>query len=449
MFGWMLSVLVALAPTATGTQTTERTSRAPSVRHAQVQWIKEHAVVLDMSRSANDFGDLAPLRGIVGDSRIVALGEASHGDGSTFAVKERMIRFLHQEMGFDVLVFESGLYSCHKAWQWIREGKDPVESVHQAIFPIWTDSAQARPLFQYLAQAARSDHPLELAGFDMQVTGKAARDFLLSDLQQFLQTHAPAPAQSEDWTTLKTLEKLFSDPRALQQADTQAQERLLAALRNLRRGLADVAPAGEDARQRGFWRQELENLGELMRFLWAFDPRDMAANRERKVFGIRERQMARNMLFLAEDYFAGRKIVLWGATSHLSRNRQEIETNSDPEMVPMGHALWERFGEQTFVIGFTAGGGQTGVALPGAMGTPHNVPPPSEESLEALLTEAGLDTAVVPLRNADARWLHDRWTARPMGHADMRADWTRVMDALVFIRAMQPSLRVAEDSGNE
>jgi len=49
--------------------------------------------------------------------------------------------------------------------------------------------------------------------------------------------------------------------------------------------------------------------------------------------------MAGNLLWLAGDCFAGRKIIVWGATSHLSRNRDRLETSAANDMVPMGQEL--------------------------------------------------------------------------------------------------------------
>ncbi|MDP2955856.1 MAG: hypothetical protein Q8N53_05500, partial [Longimicrobiales bacterium] len=93
--------------------------------------------VASVDPANRDFSDLQDLRDVIGDSRVVMLGEQSHGDGTVFLAKTRLIEFLHQEMGFDVLAFESGLFDMRKAWEAMAEGRDPREAFSTGVGLAW------------------------------------------------------------------------------------------------------------------------------------------------------------------------------------------------------------------------------------------------------------------------------------------------------------------------
>ncbi len=84
-----------------------------------VDWLKKNTApisTLDITKKNDTFKDLKPFGDAVGESRVVFLGVQSHGEGTTFEAKARLVRYLHEVKGFHVLAFESGLYDCHVAW---------------------------------------------------------------------------------------------------------------------------------------------------------------------------------------------------------------------------------------------------------------------------------------------------------------------------------------------
>jgi erythromycin esterase len=62
-----------------------------------------------------NFADLQFLKKEIGDKSIVMIGEQSHLAGASIDAKARIANFLVQEMGFEVILFESGLYDVNKA----------------------------------------------------------------------------------------------------------------------------------------------------------------------------------------------------------------------------------------------------------------------------------------------------------------------------------------------
>ena len=77
----------------------------------RVAYLKNSAIELTtIDPEHEDFSDLLPLKQEIGNARIVMLGEQTHGEGETMSAKIRLIKFLHREMGFDVLAFESSIF---------------------------------------------------------------------------------------------------------------------------------------------------------------------------------------------------------------------------------------------------------------------------------------------------------------------------------------------------
>jgi len=144
-------------------------------RSARIAWLSDNAIQInsiDPTVADDDFADLKPLITAIGDSRIVVLGEQSHGDGATFLAKGRLIKFLHQRMGFDVLAWEAGLFNCHDMDAAVRDTAVPIdEAMGRGLFPIWAMSAQVRPVFDYARSVAGTNRPLEMIGFDHQFSG--------------------------------------------------------------------------------------------------------------------------------------------------------------------------------------------------------------------------------------------------------------------------------------
>lgn len=76
------------------------------------EYISNHVSSIN-SAEFNDtnYSDLAPLMKAIGDKRVVMLGELFHGDGETMKLKSRVVRFLHEKMNFNVIVFESDFFA--------------------------------------------------------------------------------------------------------------------------------------------------------------------------------------------------------------------------------------------------------------------------------------------------------------------------------------------------
>src|SRR5438105_13843092 len=74
---------------------------------AVVSWIRETAIPLRTVDADSGFADLAPLKSVLADVRIVGLGESSHGTSEFQRVKHRRFAFRVKEMGYTVFPVEA------------------------------------------------------------------------------------------------------------------------------------------------------------------------------------------------------------------------------------------------------------------------------------------------------------------------------------------------------
>lgn len=404
----------------------------------RVAWLRDEAVALrSIDPGDGDFSDLERLRWILANKRVVILGEASHGDGAAFLAKSRLVEFLHREMGFDVLAFESGFYDCWKAWQRIQAGDDPATAFRQSVFPIWTRSAQLQPLITYFAAAARSPRPLELAGIDPQFTGEMSQRFLLGELVKV----AEAAGLPGDEFAARVTEPLTNLVEGRYETGdippAAARTEFLKAIAGLAERLRKV---GGDLPEKELWLHFAESLRPFGTTSWSTNwKRPLLEDPE--TYAVRDRLMGEHLAWLARHRFAGRKIIVWAASFHSAREVDEIDVQSDVHtrlfrtFQPMGAVARRELGDQLYSVAVLAYQGQYQ-----GRGQPIEILRPSDGSLEDLLHRTGLPYAFLDLSGTGhPGWLRNPMLARPMGYKSMKAPWNLVFDAVLFLDRMAPT----------
>lgn len=365
-----------------------------------------------------DFADLAALGESIGGARIVMLGEQTHGDGATLLAKTRVLKYLHERHGFDVLAFESGMYDLHAAQNLVEGGEKPSAAMAKAIFPVWADSDQVRPLLAYLDAQAAAGSPLALTGFDFQVSNELGRD-----LPEALQRQEGLVDSGGALQRLGDLvgAVLKEGPAAVSGASLQSIGRDVATGRE--RLAASDLPDAE------YWRQMVASTGRLLVFLKRL-PEGTA-----EVFNMRDAQMAANLEWLAETAYPGRKIIAWGATSHFVKDRTVLDVKTAQGMVPMGSLLAQKFGSQVYVLAFTAGGGKS--ASYARRETIEWGAAPAG-SIEDAIGKSGNDFAFLSSQMLSSS-LPGKRTSWMLGFDPIPGLWPQAVDGIFYIRDMQPA----------
>ena len=133
------------------------------------EWIRTNAIPLKTVEAGQGFDDLRPIGKIVGDARIVALGEATHGTREFFQLKHRMLEFLVREKGFTIFSIEASMPEAYRLNDYVLEGKgDPAVLLKGMYFWTW-DTEEVLAMIRWMREYNRTaERKVQFTGFDMQ-----------------------------------------------------------------------------------------------------------------------------------------------------------------------------------------------------------------------------------------------------------------------------------------
>lgn len=287
---------------------------------AQLRWLSGRTVALTAANTAANASarasvtssasslptDLAHFDRIVGDARIIGLGESTHGTSEFFTEKHRLVKHLVERRGVRVFALEANQRAVSALDRYVREGVGSAREALHALYAVW-NTEEMLALIEWLRayNRAHPQAPVHVVGYDMQ-DQREPSDSLLA----YLDGHdAPLRARVAALSASYRTERSFAVP----QAPDSLRARWLTD--------ADTIVALVRAR-RTHWLAAARTAADSTRAEWALHDADLYRQAARLNASLaspdRDSLMAANLVWTMRTLHPNARAVVWAHDMHVS-----------------------------------------------------------------------------------------------------------------------------------
>jgi erythromycin esterase len=310
------------------------------------------STIRSIDPSDSNYTDLEEFGKAIACKRVIMLGEQDHGDAPAFLAKTRLIRYLHEKHGFNVLAFESDFFALTEGQQDIQNDTGNLRRyMQQNIFPIWMYCDAATYLFyKYLPQQFAGSTPMVVTGFDNQLHGNFSRTKLLAYLDSNL---IAAQFPIVDFTATKTFILRHTDSLMINYGKPSASKAYVTKMdESLQRFL-----------QSHLNQDSSDYLNVLLKSIQSFNRQSSYSTEYVSLNSARDSQMAVNLNWLVNTKYKDEKIIVWAANGHVMKNSQRIVGAGYFSSMGGIFSNMSHNKEQTYILGFTSNQGTAGRIL--------------------------------------------------------------------------------------
>ncbi len=363
--------------------------------------IQNHSIPISSLSSLN-FTDLNFIPYKLDTATHVFLGESSHFIGDYNSLRVRLIKYLHEEQGYDLIAFESPFSNLNFVSH-NRADLDSIRMLKMGLYSVW-HSEELIDLMSYL----KSNPNLKIVGFDCQ---EPRLDSLVITSYSKLLSQANKNFVIKYFEIIKTFKiQMEKEPFNQTESFFKTNDSLIEQIVLFRKALIEYQILDFDIL---FHLKNLKNSVEY----WSVS----AKNSFPKTMQFRDSLMSENLLELIKGKYPSSKSIVWGHIAHLSK--KSVSSNYPK---PMGEFLNQKL--KFYTIGLYAYSG-----VYGKSNYETRLKKPKKNNIEYLLHENKMRISFVDLENTiNSNWLKYRYESLNASHGIMTLVPENNYDALIF-----------------
>lgn len=285
--------------------------------------------------------DLAPLD-VFKDTRIVALGEATHGTREFFQMKHRVFKYLVEHHGFKAFGFEADFAESLYFDRYITTGEGDLDQLMRTKMHFWTwNTEEVRELLEWMREYNEDKAPQDMIryyGFDCQYL-----TFQATWIREYLETVSPGfLAEAEPVLALTKTLNYANYTDLTPEENLQYQEDFQRFFDRMAEKEAEFVPLSSQ-REYDIVLQLARTMVQTHEARWKTRLTGGGA-----MTNYRDRYMAENAVWIANFMGDGAKIALWAHNGHVGNDMYYYRDDRS-----MGGYLRDQLGEAYKVIGFS------------------------------------------------------------------------------------------------
>lgn len=351
------------------------TSLSSSAQLPELKWLQDHLIPLKHVTAENGFEDMRALDNKIGDARIVAMGECTHGSSEIFSMKHRMLEYLVKEKGFTIFSIEANMPEAYELNQYILHGKGDLKLLMGGMY-FWTwNTEEVKTMIEWMKKYNdTASKKIQFTGFDAQAC-RLSIGFMRNFLNENLPSLKPVIDDYDScYRQHRSVEDLKKKKYNQQLKDDATI--ILDSLQQLKKSGSSKVDA---------W--VLQHVNLLLQYP------DCMKGQE-----FRDRIMADNAKWIL-DQNPGAKMMIWAHNEHIRMEKNKFN------VVRMGKYMRDWYGSQLVSIAFSSEEGTyTAVRMvknkSEGIHTNNLLVPSPENSCESLFRQTKTDNFIIDLHDA-------------------------------------------------
>ncbi|WP_223607121.1 erythromycin esterase family protein [Chryseobacterium sp. OSA05B] len=370
--------------------------------------------VKSISMEFNDNSDLKIFDSILKDNKVLVLGENTHMDGSTSEAKSRLIKYLHENMNYNVVLYEAGQYDTwimneEMKHHTLKTSGDSIGGL--GLFEFWWNGKETQPLIRYYQKTKTTAHPIEVGGFDIQFSGsvlafnrgKLLKDFLSRntiDIKAF-----PVFNKHIDELNQFIYKKYVNRILKGNQKNEFLQE-----LTRLEQAVLKLDKTPENTMYARYFHDMKNNITKS----WKYKPGSMPSMQ------FRDSLMAKNLIHQIDSVYKDKKVIVWCANIHSFAERYS------KDYLPLGAYIRNQYGKTSYIIDFSS------YAQKNEGGSISDKP--GKFAIENIFHRTKTPYFFLNLRNIpESSFLKKEFVSTINQKMDMKRNWSRSFDGIFYI----------------